>query len=73
MRIKDIWPTFGDYTPTPKGSWIAGVKKKKTANQLMPGRKALFNHYKRYSHVLTDYIQQQNLTAIAQKLKAKHD
>lgn len=32
MRIKDIWPTFGDYEPTKKGSWIAGQKKTLTAN-----------------------------------------
>lgn len=67
MRIKDIWPTFGDYEPTKKGSWIAGQKKTLTANQMHKGRKALHRHYCRYTNVLSMWITEQNLKNISIK------
>lgn len=70
MRIKDIWPTFGDYKKPNKGTWILGVRKTPTTNQLLPGRKALFGYYKRYTHLLSDYIAEKNLQSKAQKEKA---
>lgn len=71
MRIKDIWPTLGDYTPSPKGSWTPGVKKQLTANQKHKGRKALHRHYVRYTHVLSMWVTEQNLRAISKKLSSK--
>ena len=71
MRIKDIWPTFGDYEPTKKGSWVAGQKKKLTMNQKYKGLKALHSHYCRYTHVLSMWIAEKNLRNISTKNKRK--